>query len=53
MTELKDAIKKQTTLDLADDVIDLPAIKELGVFTVTANMHPEVKQDFTVTVEKA
>ena len=53
MTELKDAIKKQTTLDLADDVIDLPAIKELGVFTVTANLHPEVKQDFTVTVEKA
>ena len=45
--------KKQTTLDLADDVIDLPAIKELGVFTVTANLHPEVKQDFTVTVEKA
>ncbi|WZN62647.1 plastid ribosomal protein L9 [Chloropicon roscoffensis] len=53
LTELKDAIKKQTTLDLADDVIDLPAIKELGVFTVTANLHPEVKQDFTVTVEKA
>ena len=53
MGELKEAIKKQTTLDLADDVIDLPVMKELGTFTVTANLHPEVKQDFTVTVEKA
>ena len=53
MAELKEAIKKQTTLDLADDVIDLPVMKELGTFTVTANLHPEVKQDFTVTVEKA
>jgi len=53
MAELKAIIKKQTTLDLSDDVIDLPVIKELGTFTVTANLHPEVKQDFTVTVEKA
>merc|ERR1711959_397357 len=27
MGELKEAIKKQTTLDLADDVIDLPVMK--------------------------
>ena len=53
MAELKEAIKKQTGLDLGDDVIDLPTIKELGTFDVTAKLHPEVKAEFTVTVQKA
>jgi large subunit ribosomal protein L9 len=53
LTELKAVIKKQTGVDLEDNMIDLPVIKELGTFPVTATLHPEVKADFTVTVQKS
>merc|ERR1712219_49715 len=51
MKEVQEAIKKKTGIDLSDDVIDLPTIKELGTFDLVAKFHPEVSAKFTVTVK--
>jgi len=53
MSEVRDAIKKQTGLDVDESCIDLPSIKALGTFEVVAKMHPEVQATFNVVVQKA
>mmetsp|Transcript_24420 Transcript_24420/g.52563 ORF Transcript_24420/g.52563 Transcript_24420/m.52563 type:complete len:187 (-) Transcript_24420:606-1166(-) len=51
--EVFEVVKKQTGIELSQDSLDMPAMKELGVFTVTANLHKEVQAEFTITVQKA
>jgi len=51
--EVFEVVKKQTGIELSQDSLDMPAMKELGTFTVTANLHKEVQAEFTITVQKA
>ncbi len=50
--EVFEVVKKQTGIELSSDAVDMPAMKELGTFTLTANLHKEVKAEFTITVQK-
>uniref|UniRef100_A0A6V3LS51 50S ribosomal protein L9, chloroplastic n=1 Tax=Lotharella globosa TaxID=91324 RepID=A0A6V3LS51_9EUKA len=51
--DIADAVKAQTGTELDAKMIELPAeMDSLGTYTVFANLHPEVKASFPVSVQK-
>ncbi|GMH32841.1 hypothetical protein BSKO_00675 [Bryopsis sp. KO-2023] len=50
--EIVDAIYQQTSRKLEKGDIQLPEIKELGIYEATVKLHPEVIGSFKIVVEK-
>ena len=51
--EVADLIKTQTSREVEKGDITLPSIKELGDYTVSVKLHPEVSAEFTLVVVAA
>lgn len=51
-SEITDFIEKQTSRKLDPRDVTLPEMKQIGTYTATIKLHPEVTATFKVKVEK-